>query len=325
MGGAGGGGAAGASGMAGGAGMAGRGGTAGTGGAPPTGFPAKFMGNIDTRGSIRSDFADYWDQFSPENAGKWGSVQSSSSQFNWKSLDAMYDYANEHNIVFKQHNFVWGSQQPGWTDSLTTSNGPAAVQAWMNAFCERYPNTRIIDVVNEPPPHTTPKYRDAIGGSGSSGWDWIANAFKWARAACPNAILVLNDYNNVEQSGDVQHTIDIANAIKKAGAPIDAIGCQTHAATNLSASTLKSNIDKLASSTGLPVYITEYDLNISDDAKQASVMKEQFTMFWENNNVKGVTYWGYIVGSTWVTNSGLIQTNGTKRPAMTWLLEYLGR
>jgi endo-1,4-beta-xylanase len=319
--------AGGMAGMSGSLAVAGAGATAGTGGVQnPGGFPAKFAGNIDTRGSVRSDFADYWDQFSPENAGKWGSVQPNSpSSFNWTQLDAMYQYANDHDIVFKQHNFLWGSQQPGWTANLTSSTGPAAVQGWMKAFCDRYPTTRIIDVVNEPPPHTTPKYLNAIGGSGSSGWDWIANAFKWAREACPNSILVLNDYNNVEYASDIQHTIDIVNAIKKVGAPIDAIGCQTHAATNLSSATLKANIDKLTSSTGLPVYITEYDLNIADDAKQAQVMKDQFTMFWQNEHVKGITYWGYIVGSTWVTNSGLIQSNGTKRPALTWLLDFLGR
>jgi len=316
-------------------------GRAGAGGAPPSGgmsgmgssnagagsgFPPKFAGNIDTRGSIRSDFATYWNQFSPENAGKWGSVQpNSQDSFNWTALDAMYKYANDHAIVFKQHNFIWGSQQPSWTANLTTSTGPAAVQNWMNAFCARYPNTRLIDVVNEPPPHTTPKYLNAIGGAGTSGYDWIANAFKWARQACPNAILILNDYNNVEQAGDVQHTIDIVNAIKKVGAPIDAIGCQTHGASNLSSATLKTNIDKLSSGTGLPVYITEYDLNIADDAKQSSVMQDQFTMFWNDANVRGITYWGYVVGSTWETNTGLLQTNGTPRPALTWLMNFLGR
>lgn len=305
-------------------------GASGTGssaaGSPSTGFPPKFAGNIDTRGSIRSDFSMYWNQFSPENAGKWGSVQpNSQDSFTWTALDAMYKYANDHNIIFKQHNFIWGSQQPSWTANLTTSTGPAAVQNWMNAFCARYPNTRLIDVVNEPPPHTTPKYLNAIGGAGTSGYDWIANAFKWARQACPNAILILNDYNNVEQSSDVQHTIDIVNAIKKVGAPIDAIGCQTHGAANLSSATLKTNIDKLTSSTGLPVYITEYDLNISDDAKQASVLQDQFTMFWNEPNVKGITYWGYIVGSTWETNTGLMQSDGTMRPAMSWLMNFLGR
>ena len=310
-------------------GMGGSGATAGAGaaaGGPGHTFPAKFAGNIDTRGSVRTDFVQYWDQFSPENAGKWGSVQpNSQSSFTWTSLDAMYKYANDNHIIFKQHNFLWGSQQPSWTSSLTSSTGPAAVQNWMTEFCKRYPNTRIIDVVNEPPPHTTPKYINAIGGTGSSGWDWIANAFKWAHEACPNAILVLNDYNNIEYASDLQHSIDIVTAIKKVNAPIDAIGCQTHGASGLSAATLKANIDKLASGTGLPVYITEYDLNIADDTKQASVMKDQFTMFWQDDNVKGITLWGYVVGATWETNSGLMQSSGTLRPSMSWLMDFLGR
>jgi endo-1,4-beta-xylanase len=305
----------------------GAGGTTGAGGSTgPVTLPAKFVGNIDTRGSIRSDFSKYWNQFSPENAGKWGSVQGSSqSSFNWNSLDAMYKYCGDNKILFKQHNFVWGAQQPSWTDSLSTSNGPGAIQAWMKAFCTRYPDTKIIDVVNEPPPHTTPKYANAIGGGTNSTWDWIANAFKWAREACPNALLVLNDYNNVELSGDVQHTIDIVTAIKKAGAPIDAVGCQTHGAANLPATTLKTNVDKIASGTGLPVYITEYDIAQADDAKQQKVYQDHFTMFMSNNNIKGVTIWGYLVGATWVNNTGILNTDGSMRPAMTWLMGFLGR
>jgi endo-1,4-beta-xylanase len=288
-------------------------------------FPAKFVGNIDTRGSIRSDFATYWNQFTPENAGKWGSVQGSQGSFNWNSLDAMYKYCGDHNITFKQHNFIWGAQQPGWTSSLTTSTGPTAVQTWMKTFCQRYPNTKIIDVVNEPPPHTTPSYANAIGGGTNSTWDWIANAFKWARDACPNAVLVLNDYNNDELSGDAQHTIDIVTAIKKLGAPIDAVGCQTHGAGSAPSSTLKTNIDKIASATGLGVYITEYDINTADDNKQKQQYQDHFTMFMSNANIKGVTVWGYIQGATWETNSGIMSDSGTMRPAMTWLMSFLNR
>jgi endo-1,4-beta-xylanase len=35
--------------------------------------------------------------------------------------------------------------------------------------------------------------------------------------------------------------------------------------------------------------------------------------------------WGYSVGSTWVANSGLMASSGTMRPAMTWLMDLLGR
>jgi len=48
-------------------------------------------------------------------------------------------------------------------------------------------------------------------------------------------------------------------------------------------------------------------------------------MFMSNNNIKGITVWGYIVGATWQTNTGIMQSNGTMRPAMTWLMDFLGR
>jgi endo-1,4-beta-xylanase len=325
------GGASGRGGVAGTGAAAGRGGTGGTGTAGATGRGgsppqvAKFVGNIDTRGQVRSDFNMYWNQFSPENAGKWGSVEGTRDQMNWSALDRMYSFAKQNNIPFKQHTFVWGSQQPTWIGGLSQADQRAEVEEWIRLFCERYPDTQLIDVVNEPPPHTMPSYMAALGGAGASGYDWIVQAFKWAHQYCPNAILILNDYNNIEYANDNNRTIDIANRIKAAGAPIHAVGAQAHACGNLSASTVQMYIDKIATQTGLPVYITEYDLNIADDNQQKNVMQSQFTMFWNNSNVKGITIWGYIVGSTWVTNSGLMTSSGTMRPAMTWLMDFLGR
>jgi endo-1,4-beta-xylanase len=289
-------------------------------GAHPDGS-AKFVGNITTRRQVRSDFTTYWDQITPENEGKWGSVQRSQETFNWSALDAIYKFAQTSNVVFKEHCFVWGLQQPSWVNN---DNGQPAVTAWIKSFCERYPETALIDVVNEPPPHTTPAYVDAIGGAGSSGWDWIVNAFRWAREACPNAILILNDYDNAENADTAQHTIDIVNTIKRAGAPVDAVGCQAHGAYTVATATVKANIDRIAAETGLPVYVTEYDINLADDEQQEAVMREQFTMFWTNANIKGITLWGYIYGQTWLADTGLMQSDGTMRPAMSWLQSFLG-
>ena len=282
----------------------------------------KFVGNISTNGAIRSDFVTYWNQFTPENEGKWGSVEATQGTYDWAPLDAEYKYTQSNNVVFKHHNFVWGQQQPSWTANLTTSNGPSTVQGWMNAVCTRYPNVKLIDVVNEPS-HNQPPYMNAIGGAGSSGYDWVVNAFKWARAACPNAILIMNDYNTIEYQADHDNFIKIAKAIKAAGAPIDAVGAQGHAAYNFSAATVQGFIDDLATQTGLPVYITEYDINVADDTQQSQIMQSQFTMFWNETNVKGITLWGYIEGATWETNTGLMTSSGTMRPAMTWLVNFL--
>jgi endo-1,4-beta-xylanase len=302
---------------------AGNSGASGSAGAAPIG--KKFAGNITTGGQVRSDFVTYWNQITPENEGKWGSVEGTRNQMNWTGLDRVHDYAKQHGIIFKEHTLVWGSQQPSWLAGLSAAQQKAEVQEWIRLFCERYPDVKMIDVVNEPPPHTTPVYLNAIGGAGSSGYDWIVQSFKWARQYCPNAILILNDYNTIEYPNDHANIIKIAKAIKSAGAPIDAIGAQAHDAYKLSTDVVKGYIDKLASETGLPVYITEYDIGLADDNQQKQVMQSQITMFWNNENIRGITLWGYIVGATWRPNTGIMNSNGTKRPAMTWLMDFLGR
>ncbi|XXX81583.1 endo-1,4-beta-xylanase [Sorangium sp. So ce134] len=295
-------------------------GTGGGGGTPA----AKFVGNITTSGAVRDGFAKYWNQITPENEGKWGSVETSRGNRNWSKLDAIYKYAKDNGIIFKHHVFVWGSQQPNWVGGLSGSEQQAAVRDWMKSFCERYPDTKYIDVVNEPPPHTTPSYKNGIGGDGASGWDWIVNSFKWAREFCPGAVLILNDYNNIEYENDHNNFVRIARAVIDAGAPVDALGAQAHDAYKINTSTVKGYIDKLAA-LGKPVYITEYDIGIADDNQQKRVMEEQFTMFWNHPSVPGITLWGYIVGTTWRDNTGIQHSNGTMRPAMAWLMEFLDR
>ena len=307
-------------------GSVGSGGAVGNGGATGTReWPKKFCGNITQRGQIPSNFTKYWDQIVPENEGKWGSVEGTQGKYNWTSLDKIHDFAKQNGIPFKQHNFVWGSQQPGWISGLSQADQKAAVEDWIKQFCTRYPDTQMIDVLNEPPPHTTPPYMAALGGAGSSGYDWVVTIFKWARQYCPSSILIVNDYNIIEQSGDNNNMIKLVTNAMKGGAPIDAIGAQAHGLSNASASTTQMYIDKLSTSTGLPVLISEFDLNIADDNQQKNQMQSLFTMFWNDANVKGVTYWGYQQGQTWETNTWLLTSSNTERPALSWLMQFLGR
>lgn len=301
------------------------GGTPGTGGGSAVPIP-KFVGNITTSGG-RTDvgslkYADYWNQVSPQNEGKWGSVSNAKGQYNWSALDTMYKYTEANKMVFKEHTFIWGAQQPGY--SITESD----VKDWMTQFCKRYPNTKLIDVVNEPPPHTTPSYANNIGGGTNGTWAWIANAFKWAREACPNAVLILNDFNNLEWDTDSKHFIDIVKAIQKLDAPIDAIGCQAHDLDHSAVTfdAVKRRFGDLVAA--LPtIYITEMDISTKDDNAQLTMYKQYFPLFWESANVKGITIWGWVVGQTWsmAPDSGLITSSGTKRPAFTWLLQQIGK
>ncbi|HYC85017.1 MAG TPA: T9SS type A sorting domain-containing protein, partial [Chryseosolibacter sp.] len=48
-----------------------------------------------------------------------------------------------------------------------------------------------------------------------------------------------------------------------------------------------------------------------------------FPILWLHHGVHGITLWGYRQGEIWRTNAYLIRSNGTERPALSWLKTYL--
>jgi GH35 family endo-1,4-beta-xylanase len=167
-------------------------------------------------------------------------------------------------------------------------------------------------VVNE----ATPGHAPAGFAQNAFGNNWIIRSFQLARQYCPNAVLVLNDYNVL--SWDTDRFIAMATPAVNAGV-VDALGEQAHGLESWALADLRRNLDKVAA-LGLPIYITEYDVARTNDQEQLNILQTQFPMFYDHPSVVGITFWGYVVGSTWVNGSGLIQPNGTPRPAMTWLM-----
>ncbi len=285
---------------------------------------SKFLGNITSRGQVRSDYMDYWNQITGENEHKWGSVERSRDQMSWRGGDAIRDFAEAEGIPWKFHTLIWGSQYPNWMTSLSQQEQLEEIEEWFDLAKERYDHIPMIDVVNEAHPnHAVPPFDDALGGNGSSGHDWIIKAFEMARERWPDAILIYNDFNIIEWNNELNWVIDMVKTLINEGAPIDAIGAQAHDAHRVNTSTLKSNIDRITSETGLPMFITEFDIPDGNDESQRSKMEDKMTMFWNHPKIAGITIWGYVMGQTWVSNSGLIQDNGTPRPAMTWLMDYV--
>ena len=298
----------------------------------------KFLGNIIPN-SVRSDFGTYWNQATPENSGKWGSVESSRDNYNWTNLDKAYKYCQDNKIPFKHHVFIWGSQQPNWLSSLSAQDQREEVEEWYSLYAQRYPNTAIIDVVNESLPGHAPTVaaKEALGGANNgasipylqqnaskygpygTGWDYIIYAFAKAREYMPNAILVLNDYGIISNPNAINQHLAIVKILKDRGL-IDAVGIQSHNfnVDNMSASQLKTNLDLLAKG-GLPIHVTELDIV----ANQAAKYKELFPVFWEHPAVAGITLWGYVEGQTWRSGSGILNSNGTEKEAMIWMKQYM--
>ena len=287
---------------------------------------SKFLGNVIHSGyNIHSDFSNYWNQVTPENAGKWGSVEQVQGYFTWTELDDIYNYAVTNGFLYKHHNLIWGSQYPGWITSLDSATLHQEIVNWIMAAGQRYPNADFCDVVNEPIHTPLPAiFKTALGGNGTTGWDWVINAFQLARQYWPNTKLLINEYSVINDPNANAQYRQIINLLKARGL-IDGIGVQAHYFEidgGASASVLKNNLDSLTA-TGLPVYASEFDINQQNDATQNVRYQEFFTIFWEDPGVYGVTLWGYTQNETWKPYTYLVTTSGTERPALQWLRTYM--
>ncbi len=279
----------------------------------------KFLGNIVDASSV--NFTRYWNQVTPENSGKWQSVEPSRDSYNWSKLDQAVNFSRTNNYPFKHHTFVWGNQEPSWLGGLSDNARAAEVEELIRDTCARYPYLDMIDVVNEPL-HAPSNARWGLGGDGSTGWDWVVRSFELARQYCPNSKLLLNEYGIINDRNAATTYRNIVNILKARGL-IDGIGLQSHSFNlkNYSAATLRGNLDFLAQ-TGLPIYISEWDID-GYDQDQLTQFQQKFPVVWEHSAVKGVTLWGYVQGLTWMDNSGLMYQDGRERPALTWLKNYV--
>ena len=293
---------------------------------------AKFLGGA-TSSTIWSGLDSYWNQLTPGNEGKWGSRTFTRGVYDWGTLDAIYNYAIQRGFQYKHHNLVWGNQQPNWILTLDSASQRTEVENWIRLVGQRYPQMTFVDVVNEPF-HSTPPYKNAIGGDGASGWDWVITSFTWARQYCaPGVKLLLNEYNILQDANVTTRYIQLIDTLKNRGL-IDGIGVQGHYFELRSqvstggyvydTTTLKANLDRLAA-IGLPIYISEFDIEEPDEATQLAQYKIYFPLFWNHPGVKGITLWGWFQSDIWTShpNTWIINADGTERLAAKWLRAYV--
>ena len=276
---------------------------------------------MDAGGGVEP-YYKLWNQITCENESKWGSVEGNRNNYNW-GCDNAFNYAKQHDFTYKFHAFVWGAQYPSWLTSLSLKDRYNSVVKWYDAIKKKYPTLPMIDVVNEAVgmhQQGNPMMKETLGGGGKTGYDWLIKAFDMAYERFPDAILIYNDYNTFQH--DTDNYLELVRTLRDAGAPIDAYGCQSHDVSNISVSNLKNSMKKLQDGLKMPMYITELDIDIENDAQQKKQYENIFPLMWEADYCAGVTIWGYIHGATWVSNSGIIK-NGKDRPAMTWLREYM--
>ena len=135
--------------------------------------------------------------------------------------------------------------------------------------------------------------------------DFIATAFRAARAADPNAKLYANDFN-IEGSGAKANAyMNLIRTLKSQGVPIDGIGLQAHFIVGQVPSTLQQNMQAFAN-LGVDVAITELDVRMTLPATPALLAQQQRdyqTVIQACKAVSrcvGITLWDFTDKFSWV-------------------------
>jgi endo-1,4-beta-xylanase len=175
-----------------------------------------------------------FDTVTPENCLKPDPVQVEEGKFNLERGDAFVEFARSKGLRVVGHCLVWAKDDrtPPWF--YRDGEGVASkdlllerMRTHIRTVVGRY-RGKIAewDVVNEALDDGEPLLRDS-GWSRACGDEFIAEAFRAAHAADPEAMLIYNDYNN-ELPAKREKLITLVKSLKAREVPVHAVGLQGH-------------------------------------------------------------------------------------------------
>jgi GH35 family endo-1,4-beta-xylanase/predicted esterase len=281
------------------------------------------------------------EQFSiatPENCMKPAAVQNEEGVFNFGGADQFVELAKKHKKSIVGHCLVWAKDDrtPPWFyqdgDKLASKELlDERMKAHIDKVVERYgKDIHQWDVVNEVlsdggdgEPYRESKWMKIYGGP-----EFVVNAFKYARAAAPNATLVYNDYR-ATRPGKREKLMTLLKYLKDNGAPVDAVGLQGHyELDDVPYEFLQETFDEIRK-LGLKVIVSEVDIDVvkrgnwyAPDADRETIAKHNpyadglpkeiqtklaqqyfklFQLYLKNADiVERVTFWNLSDDDTWL-------------------------
>ena len=251
----------------------------------------------------------HFDYVTAEYEMKMNVIAQSRTGNNFSPGDAIVSRARANGMRVKGHALVWHGSVPGWVEALSTAELRTALQTYIRDVVTHYRgDVAAWDVVNEAIADDGSGLRDTVFRR-KLGDSYIAEAFRLAREADPNALLFYNDYGGEGLNPKSNRIYELVSSLRAQGVPIDGVGLQMHisAANPPSASSVAANMRRLAD-LGLLVNISEMDVRVRDvggslqarlDA-QKSVYRTIVGVCVAEPRCDAVTFWGFTDAHSWI-------------------------
>jgi endo-1,4-beta-xylanase len=259
--------------------------------------------------AYRDSFAHHFSYVTAEFEMKWGQIERQPGQRSYGPADEITAFAEARGMRVKGHALVWHGDSPAWLEPLSGAEARIALQDHIRTTVGRY-RGRIAawDVVNEAVADDRSGLRDTVYLR-KLGAGYIAEAFRLARAADPDALLIYNDYGAEGLNRKSEDVYNLVRDLLAQGVPIGGVGLQMHldAAGRASTADIARNIGRLAA-LGLLVNISEMDVRVARVGGDAAAkLEEQRRVYHDviaacvaEPRCHAVTFWGFTDRYSWI-------------------------
>lgn len=256
-----------------------------------------------------------------EDALKWEVLRPDPQSFDFRQAAQVIDFAARHKMKVRGHTLVWHKQIPRWLadGSYTPAQLSQLLESHIKNVVAHYRGKIFAwDVANEAfdEGKNAGKLRSTLWydqpgiGFAGQGYAYLAQCFRWAREADPQALLFYNEAEAEEINPKSDAIYAMARAFKRDGVPLDGIGFQTHI------NNLRANItpisDNIARFTalGLQVHITEMDVALPVDSngnatpddlnRQAEIYRQIAAACLSHPGCTAIQTWGFTDKYSWI-------------------------
>ncbi len=229
----------------------------------------------------------------------------------YANTDKVVAWCAEHGIRMKGHPLLWGDEagSPYWSAGQPD---PSTQHERVRAIMGRYHGKiGFYEVVNEPSHQPLPR---------------IDEPYRWARAADPDAYLIVNDYH-VLADGAPRFFRLLTQAIHD-GVPFDGIGIQAHEppTARFPLGQVQTILDRYAT-LGKELHITEFTpasggdriteshlAGVWDEAAQADYAVKFYRVCFAHPALRALTWWDLSDRNSWRKGGGMLRADMTPKP-----------